>query len=114
MKTIISFIILILTLAACSSTKKTAATTAPTHKVTQLDLLKGGTSFENAIVIKVKNEKAGLEEEYRWLAQSYPGYALVRKTQTSRTNRHYDIITFKTKNGEEKIAYFDITSFFGK
>ena len=77
-------------------------------------MLKGGTSFENAIVIRVQTENAGVEEEYKWLAQSYPGYSTIRKTQVSRGDKHYDIITFRTRDGIEKNAYFDITSFFGK
>ena len=76
--------------------------------------MKGGSSFDNAIVIRVKTESAGVAEEYKWLAESYPGYSTIRKTQTSRGNKHYDIITFKTRDGAEKNAYFDITSFYGK
>jgi uncharacterized protein YceK len=114
MKTVILIFIFAITLTGCSSTKKTTAAKAPSHTVTKMDLLKGGTSYENAIIIKVTTESAGVREEYKWLAESYPGYAMIRKTQTSKANKHYDIITFKTKNGEEKIAYFDITSFFGK
>ena len=77
-------------------------------------MMKGGTSFDNAIVIKVKTESAGVAEEYRWLAETYPGYSTIRKTQASRENKHYDIITFKTREGIEKNAYFDITSFYKK
>ncbi|HLG39314.1 MAG TPA: hypothetical protein VI461_06585 [Chitinophagaceae bacterium] len=113
MKTIGLLFIFMSFVAACSSSKKTTAK-GPSPKITKTDMLKGGVSFENAIVIKVTTESAGVKEEYRWLAQSYPGYSMIRKTQTSKGSKHYDVITFKTKNGEEKIAYFDITSFFGK
>jgi hypothetical protein len=114
MKTAKLIIGFILVLSACTSNKKTTTSTVSAHKVTKLDMLKGGTSYENAIVIKVTSESAGVQEEYKWLAESYPGYAVIRKTQTSKANKHYDIITFKTKNGEEKIVYFETTSFLGK
>ena len=109
-----SIFLLIFCLISCTSTKKTAAIkkSTPVHKITRTDVFKGGTSFDNAIVIKVQTESDGVAEEYRWLNESYPGYSTVRKTQTTREKRHFDIITFKTKNGVEKNAYFDITSFY--
>jgi len=114
MKAII-LLILVFVLASCSSSKKTtSAKNVSSHKVTKTDIFKGGTSFENAIVIRVATETAGVAEEYKWLAQSYPGYSTIRKTQTTRDKKHYDIITFRTRDGIEKNAYFDITSFFGK
>ena len=114
MKLIVLFIA-IFVLVSCAGTKKTAAVkNAPSQKVTSTDVLKGGTSFENAIIIRVQTESAGVAEEFKWLGQSYPGYSTIRKVQTSRGGKHYDIITFKTRDGIEKIAYFDITSFFGK
>src|SRR6476661_3548830 len=90
----------ILFITSCSTSKKTTSVkNTSTHKVTKTDIFKGGTSFENAIIIKVQTESAGVAEEYKWLAESYPGYSTIRKTQSSRGNRHYDIITFKARNG---------------
>jgi hypothetical protein len=115
MKTIILLLSLaVLTLNCTSSKKTTSAKKEPVHTVTKMDLLKGGTSLENPVIIKVRNESEGVAEEYKWLAESYPGYSTIRKTQASRGNKHYDIITFKTKDGIEKNAYFDITSFYKK
>ena len=115
MKTINLFLGLVIFLGACSSAKKTtSAKNVSSHKVTRSDVLKGGTSFENAIVIRVEKESTGVAEEYKWLAQSYPGYSTIRKTQSSKGNRHFDIIRIKTRNGQEKDIYFDTTSFFGK
>jgi hypothetical protein len=110
----ISALAILLVMAACSSPRKTTGTANSSPRVTRQDLMKGGTSFDDPIVLRVKTESAGIKEEYRWLAQSYPGYSLVRKTRASQGGKHYDLITFRTKNGEEKLAYFDITSFFGK
>jgi len=115
MKTIVSFLIFVVLLTACSTSKKpTSEKKASTAKVTKQDLMKGGTSFDNAVILRVKTESAGVAEEYKWLAESYPGYSMIRKLQTSKGNKHYDIITFKTRDGIEKNAYFDITSFYKK
>ncbi|TMI72150.1 MAG: hypothetical protein E6H09_11530 [Bacteroidetes bacterium] len=112
---ILSVLLVGIILGACSSPKETTATKkVSTPRITKTDEFKGGTSFENAVIIKVNTESAGVAEEYKWLSQSYPGYSTIRKSQASRGNRHYDIITFKTKEGVEKNAYFDITSFHKK
>ncbi len=114
MKTIYFFLALVILLAACSSSKKTAPKKVSTNKITRTDIFRGGTSFENAIVIKVENERTGVEEEYKWLSVNYPGYSTIRKSQTSKGKKHYDIIKIKTKDGQEKEIYFDTTSFFEK
>lgn len=114
MKTIVPFLVSVALLAACSTSKSSTEKKTSTAKVTKQDLMKGGTSFDNAVILRVKTESAGVAEEYKWLAESYPGYSMIRKTQTSRGNKHYDIITFKTRDGIEKNAYFDITSFYKK
>jgi ABC-type glycerol-3-phosphate transport system substrate-binding protein len=114
MKTTFLSLVLVIVLAACSPSKKTAPKKAPTNKITRTDIFRGGTSFENAIVIKVRNERTGVEEEYKWLSLNYPGYSTIRKSQTNKGKKHYDIIKIKTRDGQEKEIYFDTTSFFGK
>lgn len=114
MKTTIFFLVLVTFLGACSSSKKTTVKKTPSNKITQADRFRGGVSFENAIVIRVEKEGPGVEEEYKWLTANYPGYAMIRKTQTSNAKKHYDIIKIRTKDGRERDIYFDITSFFGK
>ena len=106
-------ILLLIFSASCSSSGKTAKKTS-THTITKTDEFRGGTSFENAVPIRVEKEKAGVEEEYKWLSLNYPGYTLLRKTPTSNGKKHYDIIKIKTKDSQEKDIYFDTTSFFGK
>ena len=113
MKTASVLFIVIILLAACSSPKKTS-TKDNLSKVTRTDVLKGGTSFSNPIVIMVQSERAGLDEEYKWLSNSYQGYTLIRRTHVSRSSRHFDIIRIKTKQGQVKDIYFDSTRFWGK
>jgi hypothetical protein len=114
MKTVhLLFVVIIIFVGACSSPKKTttkAASPVPTHD----DILRGGTSFSNAVVIMVESESAGLKEEYKWLENNYPGYGLVRRTHVKRSPRNYDIIRIKTKQGQIKDIYFDSTRFWGK
>jgi hypothetical protein len=115
MKTNTLFLILVIFLGACSSSKKTTATKkVPSVTITQADVFKGGTSFENAVIMKVEREGAGVQEEYKWLAENYPGYANIKQSHISRGNRHYDIFRIRAKNGQLKDIYFDITSFYGK
>ena len=114
MKTVNLLLVVVISfLGACSSPKKTTtkpASPAPTHD----DILRGGTSFSNAVVIMVESESAGLKEEYKWLANNYPGYALVRRTHVKKSSRNYDIIRIKTQQGQIKDIYFDSTRFWGK
>lgn len=114
MKTVNLFLVVIITfVGACSSPKKTTTKDA-LPKATHADILRGGTSFSNAVVIMVESERVGLNEEYKWLANNYPGYALVRRTHVKKSSRHYDIIRIKTQQGQVKDIYFDSTRFWGK
>jgi hypothetical protein len=108
------FFILVFVLGACSSSKKTTPAKTSSPKITEADRFRGGFSIENAIVIRVEKEQAGVEEEFKWLAINYPGYSMIRKTQISRAAKHYDLVKIRTKDGQQKNIYFDITSFFGK
>ena len=113
MKTIIALFIVSIILGACSTSKKTAPKRdVPT--VTHADVLKGGTSFSNPVVIMMQSEREVLDEEYRWLAIIYPGYALVRRTHNQRSSKHYDIVRIKTTQGDMKDVYFDSTHFWGR
>ena len=113
MKRLFVLLFPIMLLAACSSPKKTSTKAEP-PKVTRADVLNGGTSFNNPVVIMVQTERAGLDEEYKWLSNNYQGYALIRRKQVSRSSKHYDVIRIKTKQGQLKDIYFDSTHFWGK
>ena len=98
---------------ACSAPKKTPAK-GPSPEVTRTDVFRGGTSFTNAVVIKVTTERAGLAEEYRWLSNNYPGHSLLRRRHVTRSPRQYDIVRIRTREGKLKDVYFDCTAFWGQ
>ena len=113
MKVITPFILLSLFLCACSSPKKTPVKEkAP--RFSKADILRGGTSYSNPVVIQVRTEAAGLEEEYKWLANIYPGYKMIRRTHSTRGARQFDIVRIKTRQGQVKDVYFDSTNFWGR
>ncbi len=107
---------MVVVLASCSSTKKTTATnTVSTSNTTPAaNSANDGSSFENAIIIKENNEGSGVHAEYEWLKKNYPGYTMISQSLSGKGNKKYDILRIKTKEGEEKSIYFDITQFFGK
>ena len=73
-----------------------------------------GTSFEDAVIIMEKTETTGVDAEYDWLREHYPGYKLVSQSLSSKDGKHYDVMKIKTASGEDKTVYFDISNFFGK
>jgi len=107
-------------LASCSSSKKATSNNGNTQSTTETTTTSSGTSkqdgssFENAIVIKEKTEKPGVDAEYIWLKKNYPGYKLIRQSLSSKEKNYYDVMEIKTADGENKTIYFDITNFFGK
>jgi hypothetical protein len=113
MKTI-NLLFVVILLAACAPSKKPVTKKEASPTVTRTDLLRGGTSFSNAVVIMVETEGAGINEEYKWLTNNYPGYVLVRRTHVERSSKHYDIIRIRTKQKQVKEIYFDTTRFWGK
>lgn len=116
MKAIHLLFVLFILPGACSSPKKTTIKKAPPVETpaTPADKLRGGSSFSNAIAILVTNERAGLDEEYKWLTSNFPGYALIRRRHVERSSKHYDIVRIKTRQGQIKDIYFDSTRFWGK
>jgi len=113
MKTVNALFVVIMLLGACSTPKRTAPKRdRPT--ITHADVLKGGTSFGNPIVIMKQSEREVLDEEYKWLSINYPGYSLVRRTHKVRAAKHYDIVRIKTNQGHLRDIYFDSTRFWGK
>lgn len=109
MKVIYLLFAFLFLLGSCSTPKKAPA--KPVTTITRADVINGGTSYSNAVLLQVKTERAGMDEEYRWLRNLYPGYGMVRRSRVKRSSRSYDIIRIKTRDGVLKDIYFDATSF---
>lgn len=73
-----------------------------------------GSSFEKAVVIHGANEMTGVDAEYDYIAQHYPGYHRGKQSLNSHGKRRFDVLEFTTGDGKKMTIYFDITEFFGK
>lgn len=81
---------------------------------TALDEEHDGSTFEEAIVISSTDESAGVRDEYKWLAKHYPNYQMENQTLLEHNGKAYDLLRFKTAEGQVREVYFDISAFFGK
>jgi len=108
----IALISLIVLGIACHSTKHAART--PTTGTEQSSSTRDGSSYENAIVIQEKHEGPGVDAEYKWIREHYPGSKTLSQALTNKNGKPYDILTIQTADGTEKKVYFDISNFFGK
>lgn len=113
MKRLLFCLVSICFFVACSSTKNISTTSNRNGNTTET-VSEEGTSYENAIVIKEQTERAGVDAEYLWLTQRYPGCKTKGQALNFYKKKPYDIITIITKTGEEKKVYFNISNFYGK
>jgi hypothetical protein len=67
-----------------------------------------GLSYDAAIIVN------SIEEEYKWIAEKYPGSKVQMQALVDKDGVPYDLLTFLTAEGEKKVAHFDISKFFGK
>lgn len=104
------FALALILLASC--TKQTTPSKSPVSN--SASRTADGLSYESAVVIQEKTEMKGIKTEYAWLAEHYPGYKLISQSLSTYGDKPYDIITIKTKKGEKKQIYFDISKFYGK
>lgn len=107
-----ALLILPLAMAACSSNRniapekpKPAAVFAPERD---------GSSFDKAIIINEKTERAGIDAENAQLNALYPGSKKGTQRLEDYKGKPYDIININTADGREITVYFDISSYFGK
>jgi hypothetical protein len=77
-------------------------------------MIKDGSSFENAVIIQETTESKGVDAEYKWLRDNFPGYKSGGQSLDDYKGKPFDIITITTSDGKEKSIYFDISGFFGK
>ena len=74
-----------------------------------------GSTAEQAVVIAgASGEKNGIQAEYVWLHERYPGYRLRNQFLRNENGKLYDEMRIVTKDDKPHTIFFDITSFFGK
>lgn len=111
MKKFLFLLCFALLLASCTLSKKVADQTSAASSVSTIN---DGSSFQKAIVIKERAEGKGVDAEYDWLRQNYPGYKFRKQMLTENKKIPYDIIEIVTAEGQTKQVYFNISNFFGK
>ncbi len=73
-----------------------------------------GASCASAIALHASDETAGVQAEYDWLGQHYPGYRTDSQALIDCSGKSADLLTITTAQGEQRKVYFDISEFFGK
>lgn len=119
MKKLLVFLSCIFLIMGCSTTKilhedLPNPDTSANKESSVVDTENDGSSYEKAIIIKEKSESKGVNAEYKWLRQNYPGYSLKLQSLNFYRKKPYDIIKIVTSEGVEKSIYFDISNFYGK
>ncbi|MCX6235167.1 MAG: hypothetical protein NT175_10700 [Bacteroidetes bacterium] len=113
MRKIIMLFIFTCLIVSCSTTKRLQDKTTNQNNIS-FKTENDGSSFDKAIVIEEKRESMGIDAEYEWLKQNYPGYKLKMQSLSFHNKKPYDILNIVTIEGEEKSIYFDISNFYGK
>ena len=109
MKKTVSLFILICLFASCASTSK-ISDVAQNNIALSTD--RDGSSFEKAIIINKHTDRAGVDAEYEWLKQNYPGYKFNGQILTKNKDMPYDIIEIITSDGQSKSVNFNISKFY--
>jgi hypothetical protein len=113
MKEILISVLLFFTIASCTSSKKLIGTT-PVDRGNTAQFSAEGSSFENAVIIMEKSESKGVDAEYAWIRDHFPGYRPTGQSLTFHGKKPYDIIKIENASGDQKSVYFNISSFYGK
>ena len=111
MKNATLILLLLCLLTSCASTKKIANQSS---NVNSISASRDGSSFEKAIVIDETKEKPGVDAEYAWIKENYPGSKLNGQTLSNYKKEPFDIIDILTIDGQSKRIYFNISKFYGK
>jgi hypothetical protein len=113
MKKQIIFLFVLFLFTSCASSKKLTEG-APVKQGIESSEQRNGSSFAQAIIIKEKTERTGVDAEYDWLRKNYPGYKMKMQALLSEKGKFYDRLDITTAAGEAKSIYFDISNFYGK
>lgn len=102
---LVSCFALIVVLSGCQTQEPTpAAAVGPGNS---------GTGPETAVVIgKGHSTVTGVQAEYDWIKQNYPGWQIKYQISVEVLDQHFDVLTI-SKGSQSKEIWFDITSFYG-
>jgi len=100
----LSLLVIVLFYVACSAPKK-ALDNGAVHD---------GSSYQKAIIINEKHERAGIDAEYAWIRQQYPGSKTRGQALMYYEKKPFDIIHILTSDSKAIDVYFDISKFYGK
>lgn len=95
---------------SCSTSKKAVHSSSAAVSSTEND----GSSFDKAIVIQETHETPGVDAEYAWIRNKYPGSHTNGQALAYHNNKPYDIIHITTAESNKVDVYFDISNFYGK
>jgi hypothetical protein len=102
-------------LVACKSTGTISGKHSVHHTQNEAnDPKRDGLTMQTAIISMDKTETVGIENEYRWLRQHYPGYKFRMQALLSEGSHVYDKFDIVTADGKEMSIYMDICNFYGK
>lgn len=73
-----------------------------------------GSSMDKAVVVLGATEPTGVNAEYAWLHEHFPGYGNMQQSLVQGPNSVYDKMDFTTPDGAQHTVYFDIGDYFGK
>lgn len=73
-----------------------------------------GMSYDTPVVIREKSEGAGVDAEYKWVREHYPGSRVKKQALTQHNGKSFDVLSVRTEDGKDIDLYFDISNFFGK
>jgi len=109
MKTFIYLFAISLLATSCAGHKKVAQASVAAASVNA-----DGSSFDKAIFIKETSEGSGVNAEYAWIRDKYPGSKVNGQALRTHNNKPYDVIHITTADGANTDVYFDISNFYGK
>jgi len=96
---------------SCSTTKKTIH---GGNSITASEAGNDGSSYDKAIFVHEDHERPGIDYEYAWIRNKYPGSKVNGQSLNYHDKKPYDIIHITTADNAALDVYFDISNFYGK
>jgi hypothetical protein len=113
------FLFFVLAFACTNSAAQDTAAVSPQNSSTAGSSIQfsggDGSSIDQAVVIEnAKGEDDGVEAEYTWVRDKYPGFKFEGQGIITKGEKIYDRLEGTKADGTKAGFFFDITLFFGK